>query len=95
MHGPLDPRSRSDFGQPTWRSILTGYALIAALFLSLWIASNPIAGTVGLTAAVGLFVGARRTAGLVRCLRVCREFTVDLGGSLQITITNTRVDDAT
>lgn len=94
MSGPPDPRDRTDFEQPTWRSILAGYAPLAGVLLSLWIVSNPIAGAVGLTAAAGLFLGARRAAELARCFRVCREFTVDLGGSLRITVTNARVDDA-
>ena len=95
MYAPPNPRYHTDFKHPGWRGVLAGYALLATGVLSLWAVSNPTAGAVALAAALGLFVGVRRAAALVRCLRVCREFTVDLGGSVRITVTRTSANDAT
>jgi hypothetical protein len=92
MYAPPDPRDRTGIEQPTWRSVLAGYLLLAVLLLALWTVSNPLAGTAVLATVVGLSVGARRAAALVRCLRVCREFTVDLGRGVSITVTNAGVD---
>jgi len=92
MHRPPDPRYRPPPDEPTWGSILIVFAMIAAVPMLLWIASTPLAGVL-LAAFAGLLVGARRVVGLTRCAPTCRQLTVDLGSTVQITVT-TRWDCA-
>jgi xanthosine utilization system XapX-like protein len=68
------------------------YALAAAIPLSLWAISRPLPGAVAVVAVGGLFVAARRVRRLVRCLRDCRGFAVDLFGSVRITVAQVPVD---
>jgi hypothetical protein len=68
------------------------YALAAAIPLSLWAISRPLPGAVAVAAVGGLFVAARRVRRLVRCLRDCRGFAVDLFGSVRITVAQVPVD---
>ncbi|SHH44638.1 hypothetical protein [Halobaculum gomorrense] len=93
MHRPPDPSDRTGTEQPGWQGILAGYALIGAALASLWSMSYPAAAASILAAAAVVRLGAPRVAAAVRCLRVCREFTVDLGGRLRITVTRPPVDD--
>ncbi|WP_435065319.1 hypothetical protein [Halobaculum sp. EA56] len=93
MHRPPDPSDRTGIERPSWRSIVAGYAVVVAGLAALWAVSNPVAGATVLAAAGAVRLGAPRVAGAVRCLRVCREFTVDLGGRLRITVTRPPVDD--
>ncbi|QZP36356.1 hypothetical protein [Halobaculum magnesiiphilum] len=94
MHRAPDPSDRTGIEQPSWRSILAGYVLIAGLLASLWAVSNPAAALTLLLAGVAVRRGTPRAAAAVRCVRVCREFTVDLGGRLRITVAKPPVDDA-
>ncbi|MXR40206.1 hypothetical protein GRX01_02380 [Halobaculum sp. WSA2] len=93
MHRAPDPNGRTGVEQSSWGSVLAGYAVIAGVLASLWAVSNPIAALTVLLAAVAVRRGAPRAAAAVRCVRVCREFTVDLGGRLRITLTKPPVDD--
>lgn len=86
LRPPLDPRDCPLIEQPTWRSILVSYALVAAVPLLLWVISQPLAGTVTLGTIAGLFVGGRRAYKLTRCFYDCQGFTFDLGGKVQITV---------
>ncbi|QLG61668.1 hypothetical protein HUG12_07980 [Halorarum salinum] len=72
--------------QPTWRSVLVSYAAMAAIPLSLWAVSRPLAAVAVLAAAAALFVGVRRAPGLARCYRECRGIAFDLGGTVRVTI---------
>lgn len=72
--------------EPTWRGILAGYGLVAATFLSLVVASYPLAGSVAVATLVGFLVLGRRVASVVRCLAVCREIKFDLG-AVRVTVT--------
>lgn len=91
---PLDPRDRPHIEQPTWRSILVSYALVAAFPLLLWGISQPLAGAVTLATLAGLFVGGRGVYKLTRCFYVCQEFTVDLGRTARITVAQIPTDEA-
>ena len=84
---PPDPRFRSRPKNPTWRSILAAYAVVAAVPVLFWAVSNPLSAVAGLAIVAGLRIGARRVADLVRCLRDCGEFAVDLGESVRVTVT--------
>lgn len=91
---PSDPRDHPAFDRPRRWSLLTGYALVAAFFLSLWVVSHPLAGAVVLAAIVGSFVGVRRASELARCFHDCGGFSFDLGGRVRITIARTDADGA-
>jgi len=93
MTRPPDPRFRSRPKNPSWQDVLVSYALVAAVPVLFWVASNPLAGVVGLAAALALRAGARRGAALVRCLRDCGEFAVDLGEALRVTVTRPPADE--
>lgn len=86
MPRPPDPRYRPPPEEPTWGSILTGFAMVAAIPLFLWVATNPLAGVLLATLA-GLVVGARRAVHLARCAPACRQLTVDLGRTVQVIVT--------
>ena len=95
MFRPLfDPRDRLLIDQPTWRSVLVSYALVAAIPVLLWIVSRPLAGTVILASIAVLFVGGRRVYRLIRCFYDCQGFTFDLVGKAQITVTQIPTDEA-
>ncbi len=68
--------------------------MLAAGVLSLLAIARPLAAAGVLAAVVGPSLAARRAAALARCLRVCGEFTVDLGGSVRVTVTRTGVEAA-
>jgi hypothetical protein len=85
---PPDSRLPPDRIDPTWSEILLCYALLAAVPLVLWAASDPLAGAAVFVTTVGLVAGGRHTVRLVRCLRRCGGFTVDLPG-VQVCITRT------
>ncbi|WP_226005584.1 hypothetical protein [Natrinema salinisoli] len=91
---PFDPRYRPAVEQPSWERVLASYALVPALLFLLWAISQPHAAIVVLTATVALFLVARRSLGLARCLSDCGGFSVDLGGKLRITIARPQVDDS-
>ncbi|WP_227373662.1 hypothetical protein [Haladaptatus halobius] len=91
---PLDPGDRPLIDQPTWRSIIVSYALMAAIPLLLWIVSQPLAGTVTLAGIAGLLVGGRRVYRLIRCFYDCQRFTFNLGGKAQITVAQIHADES-
>lgn len=93
MHRAPDPSDRTGVEQPSWGSILAGYAAIAGVLATLWAVSNPVAALTVVLAGVAVRRGAPRATAAVRCVRVCREFTVDLGGRLRITVAKPPVDD--
>lgn len=84
---PPNPKYRPRPKNPTWRNIVAAYAVVAAVPVLFWVASNPLAGGVGIAAALALRAGARRGAKLRRCLRDCEGFAVDLGERLRVTVT--------
>lgn len=87
-----EPRATLSPDPPTARSIVAGYLVVAGVVLLLWAASDPLAGTVALVVAGVTLVAVRRAARLVRCLRVCGGFTLDLAGGLRVTVS--RADGA-
>lgn len=89
-----DPRDRPLIEQPTWRSILVSYALVAAVPLLLWAISNLLAGTVTLVGVTALVIGGRHAYKLRRCFYRCQKLTFQLGEIAQITITQLPTDDA-
>lgn len=90
---PTDPRFQLAPEQPTWSGVLVSYALLVGFTLFLFFLSRPLVGIVGLAAVVGLYVGAPRVSRLIRCVSHCRELTFDLAGEIQVTITQTRIDE--
>lgn len=64
------------------------YALILVFPLLLWIAINPLAGVVVLTAIVGSVIVARKGSRLVHRFVDNDEFSFDLGRNVRITITH-------
>lgn len=94
MHGPTPgPRFRPPPTDRTWGSVLATWAAAATLPLLFWAVSRPLAAAAVLAAGVGLYVGARRAARLVRCLRDCRRVAFDVAGSVRITVTLPPTDD--
>lgn len=91
---PLDPRYGSDPERPTWRGILAAYVAIAAIPVLLWMASHPIHGLWAMAGVVALLAVRQRVMDLVRCLRECRAVTVDVGGTLRVTVSRLNADDA-
>ena len=87
MKRPPGSRYRTVSKDPTWRSILAAYAVVAAVPVLFWAVSNPLSAVAALALVAGLRVGARRVADLVRCLRDCGGFAVDLGESVRVTVT--------
>lgn len=63
------------------------YLLLAAVPAGLWVAANPVTGGAIVAIGVVALLGARHVRGLVRCLVVCRQLTVDLGGVVEVTVT--------
>lgn len=63
------------------------YGLVLAFPVLLWIMSNPGAGVVILAAISGLVLLVREGLRLVRCFYDRGEFSFNLGGKIQITIT--------
>jgi len=90
---PRDPQERPRVTNPTWRSILVSYALGAAIPLLLWAITSPLAGTASLVSIAGLVVGGLQAYKLHRCFHRCQEFTVQLGETAQITVTQLPAND--
>lgn len=83
---PSESRDSPLVDQPTWRSVLAAYAVMAAVPLSLFAVSNPLAGTAVFASLGALAVGARRTATLVECFHECQGFAFDVAGRVRITV---------
>lgn len=79
--------------ETSWRSVLSGYVLLAVFFVGLVAVSYPLDTALALSVAGGLFVGARHAVRLGRCLRDCGAFSLDLGGRVRITVARTDLDD--
>ena len=90
---PSDPRDRPRIERPTWQQVLLSYAMVAALPVLLWVASEPLVGTAAIATAGGLFVGGRRAHALVRCFDDCEEFAFDLGGRARVTVRQLPADE--
>ncbi|WP_232686381.1 hypothetical protein [Halobacterium zhouii] len=87
MHEPPStPRNGPLVDQPTWRGVLAVYAVMAAVPLSLFTASNPLAGAAVVASLGALAVSARRTATLVECFNECQGFAFDVAGRVRITV---------
>ena len=91
---PMEPPEGPLPRPPNERGLLVGYAMVAAIPLSLWAASSPLAGAVVLGALYGLVVAGRRASRLVRCFHDCGGFHVDLGGRLRIAVCDPSVETA-
>ncbi len=87
---PTDPTSR----RPDGRTILTGYALVAAVPVVLWAVEYPSTAVAALVIVVSLVAATRRASRVVRCLYGCRPLTVDLAGRVRLTITRPHTDDS-
>ena len=92
---PIDPRYRPAPTEPTWRSILVSYAILATVPALLWAVSRPSTRIVGVVAVLGLALVARRLHRLVRCFSDCQGFAFDLGQRVRITITQPSTCEAT
>lgn len=89
------PRGSRHVEVPTgtsWQSLAVCYALLATTMLLLWSATNPLAGTAVVTGAVGLVVGTRKAAPLVRCLTECGGFVLDVTDDLQLCVVRPSAD---
>lgn len=94
---PHRPRTPTRAGGPpldlSWRDVIASYGLLLAVPVLLWVASEPLVGTLAVaTAAVAVAVG-RRVHRLVRCLRDCGGFVVDLGRTTRICVTSQRATE--
>jgi len=87
---PTDPRERPP---PSWRSLLVGCVLLAAIPFLFWTVDNPIVGSLVVAAVAGLVVGVPRGVAPARCCRDCAGFALDLGDAVRITVIDPRVDD--
>jgi hypothetical protein len=95
MYEPLlNQRDRPLIEEPTWRSIIVSYAMMTVIPLLLWVLSQPLDGMVALAAIGGLFVGGRRVYRLIHCFSDYQEFAFNLGGKVQITVTQLPSNDA-
>ena len=70
------------------------YALVAAILPVLWFVSYPVLGSAVVVTAVGISIALRRAWRLRRCFRDCGGFSLDLGGRVQIAVTQPDVDCA-
>jgi hypothetical protein len=75
--------------------VLLSYAVVGAVTVVLWVLSDPVAGLLVLASLAGLVVGLRRAAVLVRCLRTCGGFTVEVPGGIQVCISRGETTCAT
>lgn len=91
---PMKPPAGPLPGPPGERSLLVGYAMVAAIPLLLWAASSPLAGAVVLGALYGLVAAGRRASRLVQCFRDCGGFCFDLGGRLRIAVCDPSAETA-
>ncbi len=95
MHRPPpDPRKYRTTTDPTWRGILVSYLMVASFPLLLWVVSQPVAGTVVVTAIVGLALGVRHVHKLARCFFECGGFAFELGGKIRVCIAQPSVETA-
>lgn len=90
---PHDPHDLPRTTNPTWRSILVSYALVAAIPLLLWAISNPFAATVSLVGVAGLLIGGHHAYKLRRCFYQCQELRFRLGETAQITVAQLPTDE--
>lgn len=91
---PLDPGDVPIVEQPSWRSLLVSYALVAAVPLLLWVVAHPVGGIVAAAGIAGLFVGGRRAYRLVHCFAECGGFSFQLGSIARITVSQLASDEA-
>jgi hypothetical protein len=95
MYEPLlNQRDRPLIEEPTWRSIIVSYAMMTVIPLLLWVLSQPLDGMVTLAAIGGLFVGGQRAYRLIHRFSDYQEFAFNLGGKVQITVTQLPSNDA-
>lgn len=89
-----DPRDSADRRNPSWRSILLSFGLLAVIPLALWVLPAPLTRVTLLGVAVGsiagLVVGVRRAHALIRCFQDCRAMVFDVGDTVQITVSRSR-----
>lgn len=90
---PADHRHHPTGTEPTWRSLLASYLLMAAVPALIWTGNHPLTGVAVLSTAVGLTIGVRRASELARCLSDCGGFSVDLAGRVRVTVTQTNATD--
>lgn len=70
MYDPsINARHRRTPEPISWRAVLAGVVASAAVPVVLWAVSQPLAGTVVMTLAVGLLVGATHRATVTRDFR--------------------------
>jgi len=89
---PLDPRTRPSRTPPTWRGILAGYVLIAAVPVSLVLVSRPVIVAAALGTVVAV-LGLRRVARVAGRVSRRREVSVDLAGEVRITVSRVNGDE--
>jgi hypothetical protein len=88
---PLGPRPGAT--EPTWRTLLVRYAVVAAVPILLWAVSQPVASLLALGGIAAIGIAARRGYGLVRCFYDCEAMVFDLGGKARITISQAPTDE--
>ncbi|UPV99147.1 hypothetical protein M0R88_11480 [Halorussus gelatinilyticus] len=95
MHGPLpDSRFRFAHRHLTWLDVLVSYAMMLAIPVAMWAASNLVTGGIAVAATAGLLVVGRRAYELARCFSECGGFALDVGGKARITVAWTHTDDS-
>lgn len=86
QQSPTDPPDRLTYRRVTWNDVAVTFALLAAIPLLFWAASDPLAAGVALAAVATATVAARRARRLARCVRACCGLAVDLPGTVRVTV---------
>jgi|GEM_PF-1019363 Flp pilus assembly protein TadB len=84
---PSDPSARTGSERLTWRRVAVSYAMMAAVPVLLWAASDPLAAGVAVAGGAGAVVATRHARQLARCVEECRGLAVDLPGTVDVTVT--------
>lgn len=87
MRAPSGPRAARRPTDPTWQRILATTAVVLAVPVALWAASDPLAASLALSTTAALGVAGRRARRLHRCLAECGGVTVALVGDLRVCVT--------
>lgn len=94
MNRPRDPygrpyhsREHRIHSDPTWTGIFIHFLIIAAIPVLLWTVSQPVTGSIALALVVVGYIGARRVTELLQCFSDCGGFAFNLGGKIEVCIT--------
>ena len=89
---PASPRDPPFPHDPTWSDIATGFAVMLAVPVVLWLASYPLVGAASVVGFLGLRAAYRRARARLRRLfdRCC--IVLRIGETVRVTITRTPTD---